>query len=155
MDINNYKYKGAEALIRLHEKHLLSFVEVWKTAKKANIKLPITDDSDYQSLEHLLLHVVGSSKDYIIWICEKLNLPEPKIDVLPKFQEIEKVIDSYILQLLEEWKIPLVNVEEKRFFDSTYKSNWGTEYCIEAMLEHALMHPIRHEYQLKNLLENC
>lgn len=151
----NYKYKGAEALIHLHKEHFLSFLEVWKTVKKVNIKLPITGDSDYQSLEHLILHVVRSSRGYIIWICEKLNLPEPKIDVLPKFEQIEKTIDNYILHLLEEWKIPLVNVEEKRFFDLTYKSNWGTDYCIEAMLEHAVMHPIRHEYQLKKILENC
>ena len=154
MENHNYKYKGAEALIRLHEEHLLSFIEVWRNAKKANIKLPITDDSDYQSLEHLLLHVVGSSKGYIIWICEKLNLPEPKIDVLPKLEEIETVIDHYVTHLLTEWKSSLVNVEEKRFFDFIYKSNWGTEYCIEAMLEHAVMHPIRHKYQLKNILEN-
>ena len=151
----NYKYKGAEALVRLHEENLLSFIEVWKTAKKTNIKLPITDDSDYQSLDHLLLHVVRSSGGYIIWICEKLNLPEPKIDVPPKLEEIEIAINNYILHLLEEWKLPLVKVEEQRFFDLTYKSNWGTEYCFEAMLEHAVMHPIRHEYQLKKILENC
>lgn len=151
----NYKYKGAEALIHLHEEHLLSFIKIWETAKKTNLKLPITDDSDYQSLEHLILHVVRSSRGYIMWICEKLNLSEPKIDVLPKFEQIEKTIDNYASHLLEEWKIPLVNVEEKRFFDLTYKSNWGTDYCIEAMLEHAVMHPIRHEYQLKKILKNC
>ncbi|MCP5064160.1 MAG: hypothetical protein GY936_17100 [Ignavibacteriae bacterium] len=151
----NYKYKGAEVLIRLHEEHLLSFIGIWKTAKEVNIKLPITDDSDYQSLDHLLLHVVRSSQGYIMWICEKLNLPELKIDILPKLEEIEITIDNYILHLLEEWKVPLANVDEKRFFDLTYKSNWETEYCIEAMLEHAVMHPIRHEYQLKKILENC
>ncbi len=150
----NYKYKGAEALIRLHEEHLLSFIEAWKATKKANIKFPITNDSDYQSLEHLLLQVVRSSRGYILWICEKLNLPELIIDVSPKLEEIENVIDNYILHLLEEWKVPLANVDEKRFFDLTYKSNWETEYCIEAMLEHAVMHPIRHEYQLKKILEN-
>jgi len=151
----NYKYKGAEALVRLHEENMLSFIEVWKTAKKANIKLPITNDSDYQSLNHLLLHVVRSSRGYIIWICEKLNLPEPKIKIPPKLEEIEKAIDNYFLHLIEEWKQPLENVEKKSFFDLTFKSNWGTNYCIEAMLEHAVMHPIRHEYQLNKILEKC
>ena len=54
--------------------------------------------------------------------------------------------------LLEKWRTPLCNVEPKLFEDKNYKSNWGVEYCIDAMLEHAVMHPIRHEFQLKNLI---
>jgi hypothetical protein len=47
--------------------------------------------------------------------------------------------------------LQLISIEESKFFDAVYKSNWGTDYCIEAMLEHAVMHPIRHEFQLKEL----
>ena len=39
------------------------------------------------------------------------------------------------------------------FMDKTYTSRWKVEYCIDAMLEHAVMHPIRHEFQLSNLLK--
>ncbi len=66
----NYKYKGAEALVLLHEEKILSFVEVWKTAKQAHLILPATDDSDYKSLNHLLRHVVRSSRGYMVWICK-------------------------------------------------------------------------------------
>jgi len=148
----NYKYKGAEALVSLHEERILLFVEVWKTAKQANLELPLTNDSDYKTLNHLLRHVVRSSRGYMVWICEKLNLPEPQINILPNLEEIETTIEGFATHLLYRWKLPLSEVEEKRFFTQTYISNWGTDYCIEAMLEHAVMHPVRHEFQLQNLL---
>lgn len=151
----DYKYKGVEALVLLHEEKMLSFIDIWKIAKQANLKLPITNDPDYQSLNHLLEHIVRSSRGYIIWICEKLNLSDPQINIPPTFEKIENDIDEYIAHLLDRWKLPLVNVDEKDFFTQTYMSNWETNYCIEAMLEHAVMHPVRHEFQLRNLLENC
>jgi hypothetical protein len=33
-----------------------------------------------------------------------------------------------------------------------YPSRWQTRYCIDAMLEHAVMHPIRHAFQLEELM---
>jgi len=34
-----------------------------------------------------------------------------------------------------------------------YPSQWQTRYCIDSMLEHAVMHPIRHAFQLEELLK--
>jgi hypothetical protein len=35
----------------------------------------------------------------------------------------------------------------------TYTSRWGQEYTIGAMLEHAVMHPMRHAFHLDELME--
>jgi hypothetical protein len=35
---------------------------------------------------------------------------------------------------------------------SLFPSRWNVHYCIDAMLEHAVMHPIRHTFQLQELL---
>jgi hypothetical protein len=43
-------------------------------------------------------------------------------------------------------------VTDEQLDKGIYPSRWGTEYCIDAMLEHAVMHPIRHEFQLRNLM---
>ena len=66
---------GARALVILHERRLRSFVEVWRQAKAADLKLPVTDDSDYESLETLLVHVVRAARGYMVWMCESLELP--------------------------------------------------------------------------------
>ena len=47
---------------------------------------------------------------------------------------------------------PLQEIEEKHFHSPCYQSRWGVDYCIDAMLEHAVMHPIRHVFQLEELM---
>ena len=54
--------------------------------------------------------------------------------------------------LLLGWRRPLQRIPEERFFDACYVAPWGPEYCIDAMLEHAAMHPMRHSYQLRRLM---
>ena len=152
--MKEYSYGGARALIALHEQHMRSFLETWRKAKKAGVTLPQTTDPSYKSMETLLRHPLKSSRGYITWICQKLELPDPGIDPLPELEDIERSADAFLAHLLERWELPLREVPEERFFDNTYKSNWDVEYCIEAMLEHAVMHPIRHEYQLVNLMKS-
>ena len=153
MKNNSYKYSGANSLILLHEKHLRLFWDTWKRAKNSNINLPETTDKDYESLETLLRHVLRAARGYMVWMCEKLNLSNPEIDDPPRIDEIEQDAANYIDHLLDKWKTPLKDVEEIKFSDKVYNSNWGVPYCIDAMLEHAVMHPIRHTFQLERLME--
>lgn len=150
----SYKYNGAKALVALHELHLRSFYSTWKEAKKLGIKLPHTDDPYYKSLDTLLYHLLRSARGYMIWMCKQLNLPDPQIDEAPLPEKIAKEAESYLDYLTDKWKYPLKDVPPELFEDKTYKSNWGVDYCIDAMLEHAVMHPIRHEFQLSNLIKN-
>ena len=150
--LKKYKYNGARAMVILHEKHLRSCIDTWREAKELNIKLPDTDDADYKSLAALLRHIFRAARGYITWICDKLNLPDPEIKQAPEPELIENKIEEYLAHLLEKWKNPLVEIPEEKFHTPTYTSNWGVEYCIDAMLEHAVMHPIRHEFQLRNLI---
>ena len=149
-----YRYKGALALVQLHEIHLQSFYETWKEAKLLNIKLPDSDDPYYKSLDTLLYHILRSARGYMIWMCDKLGLEDPQIKETPPAEMIEQKAVEQFAHLFERWRFPLADVEPELFEDKAYKSNWSVEYCIDAMLEHAVMHPIRHEFQLKNLIQN-
>ena len=150
--MNEYSYGGARALIALHARHMHSFLETWRKAKTAGVVLPQTSDPSYKSMESLLRHTLKAPRGYMIWICQKLELPDPGIDPLPELEYIEGSADAFLTHLLDRWELPLREIPEERFFDRTYPSNWDTEYCIEAMLEHAVMHPIRHEFQLVKLI---
>ena len=140
-------------MVLLHEEHLRQCLKVWKEAKTADIKLPETVDGDYESLETLLEHILRAARGYMVWICQKLDLPDPEIKLPPDVATIEAEADGYLEHVLQRWRSPLADVTEDRFEPATYLSNWGTPYCIDAMLEHAVMHPIRHEFQLRELLE--
>ena len=150
---NKYLYAGAQAMVQLHEQHLRSFVKTWRKAKELYIKLPETTDTDYESLELLLCHILRAARGYITWMCEKLKLPDPAIDPVPEAEKIESAADRYLEHLIERWKHPLAVVPKEKFEDQLYITRWGVDYCIDAMMEHAVMHPIRHEFQLKNLIE--
>jgi hypothetical protein len=147
-----YQWGGARALVLLHDRHMRQFLSTWKRAKKAGVILPDTSDPAYQSIETFLRHVLKSAGGYMVWMCKKLNLPDPGIDDVPAIDEIEKRSDDYLNHVLERWTTPLANVPEDKFYKPLFTSRWGVDYCIEAMLEHAVMHPIRHEFQLLNLM---
>lgn len=148
-----YKFQGAKASIRLHEVLLNEFLTVWKTCKAAGLPLPQTKDPNYSSYENLLRHVLWNAREYMVWICEKLELPDPQIEHTPDPEVIESEADLYVLHLIRQWRKPLAEVGRGRFLDYTYKSRWLTPYCIDAMLEHAAMHPLRHKFQLEHVME--
>ena len=151
-NLPEYKYHGARSLVLIHEQYLRSFVQTWKQAKAKNVVLPTTDDPSYVTMQALLRHILRAARGYMTWICDKLELPNPQIDSTPLDDEIEALADNYLEHVIEGWKLPLANVPKDNFINSVYKARWGVEYCIDAMMEHAVMHPIRHEFQLKNLM---
>jgi hypothetical protein len=147
--LKKYKYNGARALVLLHEKHLLSCLQIWREAKKIGIILPETDDKNYESLDTLIRHILRAARNYMIWICEKLGLPDPEIEKEPEPDLIEMKANEYVPHLLEKWRLPLVEIPEEKFHSPTFTSNWGVEYCIDAMLEHAVMHQFAMNFNLK------
>jgi len=151
-EIIEHEYRGARAMVLLHESHLRNFLQVWREAKGRGSSLPATDDPDYASFESLLVHVLACASGYMRWICAKLELPDPGIEACPDAATIEAAADDYLEHVLIRWRLPLRQVAEDRFGES-FDSAWGKPYCIDAMLEHAVMHPIRHTFQLEELLE--
>jgi uncharacterized damage-inducible protein DinB len=147
-----YKYGGAKAMVELHAKHMRSFLETWRKAKASGVVFAATDDPDYESMETLLRHVCRAGRGYMTWMCGVLDLPDPGIEEAPETDAIEAEAARYIDHLLRQWDGPLAEVEEKRFYAPEYPSRWKTSYCVDAMMEHAVMHPIRHEHQLKKLM---
>ncbi len=146
-----YQYQGARALVLLHEEQMRDFLTAWREAAATQLALPATADPDYASLETLLRHVLACARGYMVWCCASLGLPEPGIPEAPPVARIAAEADGYLEQVLAGWRAPLVEVDEERFGEE-YKSRWNVTYCIDAMLEHAVTHPMRHAFQLRRLL---
>jgi hypothetical protein len=151
-ELRHYSHRGARALVLLHEQNLRLFYQIWCEAKRRDVTLPETDDTAYISLDTLMGHVLAAARGYMVWICKQLGLPDPAIDRIPEDDEMDAKAEAYLEHLLTQWRLPLADVPESEFEPQTYASNWGTHYCIDAMLEHAVMHPIRHEFQLRELM---
>ena len=149
-----YRSRAVRALVLLHEEHLRRFLLTWKRARAATVVLPTTADPAYVSLDTLLRHVLGAARGYMVWMCEVLDLPDPEIRVPPEPAVLAQDPESYMEHVLERWRSPLLDVGDERLETPEYPSRWQTRYCIDAMLEHAVTHPIRHAFQLDELLGN-
>jgi hypothetical protein len=146
-----YVYRGAEAMVRLHDSEMRRFFAEWETALSRGVVLPKSEDPDTASLAHLMRHVLSSACSYMEWICRVLELPDPKLDPVPEAKDIARLAEESLSKVLHRWALPLVEVEEDRFFRPGYPTRWGLDVCVESMLEHAIVHPMRHRYQLEGL----
>ena len=151
-ELPDYRYRGARALVLLHDRGMRALLPVWRKAKAAGVRLPPTSDPSYASLETLLHHVFRASGGYMTWLCEKLGLPDPGIRPAPAPDVVEAEADAYLEHLLEHWRVPLAGVSEEQL-TPIHVSRWGEQMSLEGMLEHAAMHPRRHRFQLEELVE--
>ncbi len=147
----DYRYAGARNLVILHERQLRKLLAAWRHAKTEGVALPETDDPDYASLETVLVHVFRWARVYMTWMCEVLELPDPDIRPEPAAEVVAAEAESYVEHLVERWRAPLAELTMEQTFRPTHTSPWNVEYCIDAMLEHAVMHPLRHRAQLEEL----
>jgi hypothetical protein len=149
-----YRSRAVRAMVVLHEEHLRRFVHIWRLALATSVSLPPTDDPAYASLGALGRHVLGAAGGYMVWMCEVLTLPDPGIRSAPDVAAIVRDADDYLEHVLERWRTPLQEVPDERLETPEYPSRWQTRYCIDSMLEHAVMHPIRHAFQLDELIKD-
>ena len=149
-----YRSRAVRAMVLLHEDHLRRFLHTWRQALATSVSLPLSDDPAYASLGALAHHVLGAAGRYMIWMCEVLQLPDPGIQPAPDASAIVRDAEQYVEHVLERWRAPLCNVPNDSLETPEYPSQWQTRYCIDSMLEHAVMHPIRHTFQLEELMES-
>ena len=138
-------------MVILHEQHMREFMATWKKFAASGLPMPATTDPAYTSPQALLRHVLGAARGYMTWMCEKLGWPAPQIDPPPEEAEVESRAQAYLEHVLAGWRGPLYPLTEERS-NEEYASRWGSTYCIDSMLEHAVMHPIRHTFQLRELM---
>ena len=136
----------------LHEQSMRDFLPVWREAVRRGVRLPATADPDYASLDTLLHHVFRAARGYMTWLCEKLDLPDPEIEAAPQADVVEREADRYLEHLLARWRTPLTGLDEDRL-QPIFKTRWGADLSGEGMLEHAVVHPLRHRFQLQELME--
>lgn len=150
-DQDAFSYRGARALALLHDRHLRACAATWQLAAAAGIEPPEQDSGAYRSLESIMLHVLEAAYEHMIWICRDLGLPDPGLDEPPREAVIERQLDDYLEHLLDRWPGPLTNLDEERFREEV-TADWGETFTVEALVEHTVMHALRHELQLAEWL---
>jgi uncharacterized damage-inducible protein DinB len=115
---------------------------------------PVSSNTDCISIQSILTHVTASMFSYAVYIENSIGLESLRPERL-QFDQIA----PYISRLCEAFKYnedlfirnPNITMEE---FDQAKKINtrWGQQYDVEQLLEHAIVHILRHRRQIKNAL---
>ena len=116
---------------------------------------PLTKDVNCRSVQTVLAHVIKAGHNYVIAI--RNNLGEDNkfheivlLDSIPKYNNgIEELI-RFTEKLFNDFpglQLEVFNNEDK------IVSRWGQQYDAEQLLEHAIVHVMRHQRQIERFLQ--
>lgn len=136
---------GDRAIVRLHGRLDLYLA----TRMRTGVVLPETDNNHFRS-RRPLGHVLSVARSYIAWMCGKLELPDPQIHRPPLGGWKPRRTPNHAWSrggnfLWSALSLPASTVLPRL--------PGGGEYCVDVMIEHVVVHTIRHGFQLPNLVE--
>jgi len=151
-----FQSRGVRALVMMQMDEMRTLFVVWKKAKRIGVKLPVTKDPAYQNIDALMRHPLRSCRGYLTWLCEVLGRPDPNIPDPPDPENVSKSGAAYLDLLERAWHRHMAWMPN-RTLDSfkVHTSRWGQPMTIEGMFEHAVAHPMRHRFQLEELIEKA
>ena len=147
-----FKSNAVRSLVELHEAEMDRFWEAWQAFRTSGTRLPQTDDPNYQSAEHLGGHVMRAARNYLTWIGQCAGRPVTDVDLDTDVMSIARKGRPFLDEILSAWRRHLSALEDGELEGKAYESRWGEPYNIEQMLEHAVVHPMRHRRQLERLM---
>ncbi|MFI5263081.1 MAG: DinB family protein [Candidatus Kapaibacterium sp.] len=112
---------------------------------------PTSPDPDCLSVQTIMSHVISSGYGYATYIRNSLgvkaNRPDiPLLSQADSIAELEKMF-AYTLETFEgRWEM-----NEDQMLTILVHTRWS-EYDIESMLEHAIVHILRHRRQIEKLM---
>lgn len=114
-----------------------------------------TTDLDCKSIQSILTHVVCSGYGYIIYIENYIGNKKPRLEKVT-YENANRYVEQ--LNLMYEYSINFfqenLNLEIEQL-DNLKKINvnWGQQYDIEQLLEHAIVHVLRHRRQIVKFIK--
>lgn len=134
---------------------LIARVETVSPSRLAAIADPRTRDKDCVSIQSVLTHVVHCGYRYLKMMDEHLGdsrIQSPKRVKLAKISEYQLALEK-LTDDTEAFFAPLddkhmVAYDPKR----KIKTSWGQYYDFEQLMEHAIVHVLRHRYQIDGFM---
>jgi len=157
--MKNFRNKGAiGALLDEYEKAVLELNEVLDkvtTVELLTVVDAATKDPDCHSIQTILNHVVRSGYGYMTMIRNHLGEQNERVkcesfEQVETYQQVLLEMFAYNDKFLEDY--PDVKLEQLEM-DKKILVSWGQHYDIEQLLEHAIVHILRHRRQIERFLE--
>ena len=111
-----------------------------------------TQDEDCRSVQTIMSHVVGAAYGYADYLREQLSVEStrPPRRLLSRRESLEQLQAAlrYTVETLEgRWEMSAEEISA-----IVIKSRWGAIYDADGLLEHAIVHILRHRRQIEKFI---
>jgi uncharacterized damage-inducible protein DinB len=111
-----------------------------------------TKDEDCRSVQTIMSHVVRAGYGYADYIREQLSVAStrPRPALLSRRESLEQLEAAlrYTAETLEgRWEM-----SDEEISGININTRWGAVYDLEGMLEHAIVHILRHRRQIEKFV---
>lgn len=148
-----YRPGAIGALTDEYEKALNEFIVVLKNISDDHFLL--TDDSkleNFKSIRNITLHIVRAGYSYSNYIRKRFG-----DEMVPNEFKINSVEEAIIeLNKMFQYKVETFEnkwlLSDDEMMNTIIKTSWTT-YDLEALIEHSIVHILRHRLQIQKLIE--
>lgn len=152
---NSYRSGAIGALMDEYERassELMRLVEQIPDDDFVRIVDSQTKDEDCRSVQTIMSHVVRAAYGYADYIREQLSIastrPQPKLLARQEsLKQLEATLQYTIQTLDGRWEMSAEEIS-----GIIIKSRWGAVYDLEGLLEHAVVHILRHRRQIEKFV---
>jgi uncharacterized damage-inducible protein DinB len=111
-----------------------------------------TEDDDCRSVQTIMSHVVRAGYGYADYIREQFSIAStrPQNNLLSRQESLEQLDAAlrYTAQTLDgRWEM-----SGEEISGTVINSRWGVVYDVEGLLEHAIVHILRHRRQVERFI---
>ena len=155
--VNSKRLGAVGALLDEYEKSIAELSTVVKNVPDELLPIIIdtkTADENCKSIQAILSHVVNSGYGYA---CNINNVKEIKIErpaklfYLTTTEYLKALMDMFLFTETVFKSITDIKIEELNN-ELKIKTSWGQLFDIEQLMEHAIVHILRHRRQLEKIL---
>ena len=151
---NKYRLGAIGALTDEYEKALNELKTILQNISN-DIFCLITDESiedDFKSIRNITLHIVSSGYVYANHIRNRFDneivLNQVKIDNINEaIEELDKMFVYTVQTFEDKWLLT-----DDELMNTIIKTSWTT-YDLEAIIEHSIVHILRHRLQIEKRLK--
>jgi uncharacterized damage-inducible protein DinB len=148
----NFRPGGVGAMMDELERameELLRSIESLQKEEYEKIRDHMTNDENCRSIQTILSHVISAGYGYANYIRASFSMPVvPYVKRQLSLGEVplraREMLDFTASTLDGKW---VMSDEECQSY--VIDTNWGTRYDLEQLLEHAIVHLLRHRRQIE------
>ena len=149
-----FRSRAVRSLVELHERELQSFLATWKRFVAADLPMPEANgDENYQDRERLGGHVLMAARNYLTRIGEWVGRPVSDLDASADARALAARAPAFADEVLAGYRRHLAAITDQELEPQVHRTRWGDLMSVENLLEHAVVHPMRHRIQLERILE--